>query len=189
MFVDFTYFINSTVHTSKVIWVLKTIKSYWMTCTDDTPRGSTAPSSGREGKNPHTRSEGNRLAPFSLAEAACWSGTWFVVQVRKTKWRELIPDQRLCCKMRLDVTDKAEEDRLIQATLPRSPDTEQKQLLLNIMAFPLNTVRISQHMALLTELFTWVNKTFGTKYLYRNANWNNHVSLFLLLTLYNIPFL
>lgn len=33
-------------------------------------------------------------------------------------------------------------------------------------------VRISKNMALLTELLTQVNKTFGTKYMYRNAKRN-----------------
>lgn len=45
-------------------------------------------------------------------------------------------------------------------------------------AFLLRVTRNSKHMALLTELFTSVNKTFGTKYMYRNAKQNKNSYLF-----------
>lgn len=135
--------------------------------------GTTAPSSGRKLKCPDTGTEGNRgglVHPASL-RLSTDLGPGLIFQVRKTNKEDALTDRHLCSQMRPDEARRGRDDRLIQAILPsetnryRSTPTNslQKQGLI------LNMVRISKHMALLTELFTQVNKTFGTKCMYRNA--------------------
>ena len=112
-------FINSTVHTSKVIWALKTIKKlmnafYWWEATR--LHGTTAPSSGRKLKYPNTGTKGNGgWYTSGISEAEHWSGTWFIFQVSKTNKKgtfhsSVLIDEAWCGW-------QGREDRLIQAIL------------------------------------------------------------------------
>lgn len=76
--------------------------------------------------------------------------------------------------MRADAADKAEV-RLIQAILHNLAFRDQQ---VHIVTYKFSSKTrpylkhgedLQKHMALLTELLTQVNKTFGTKYMYRNA--------------------
>lgn len=80
------YFINSTVHTSKVIWALKTINKlmnafYWWEATR--LHGATTPSSGRKLKYPNGVTGGKRgWCTSSSSEAERWSRSWFQVRMK-----------------------------------------------------------------------------------------------------------
>lgn len=114
------HFINSTVHTSKVIWALKTIKKlmnafYWWEATQ--LHGTTAPSSGRKLKYPDAGTEGNSW--LCVRHLWGWALIWDHLSGRerwmKGSWGL---SQISACTHRWSWQSwQGREDRLIQAIL------------------------------------------------------------------------
>lgn len=134
--------------------------------------------------------EGGGLVSIKhLWEAVHWSGEGEQKDAQAFhRWALALRDESWCGwrgRGQINTSNTA------QSRLQRSTGADQyRQTLFKNKGRILNMVRISKHMALLTELFTQVNKTFGTKYMYRNAKWNKTAIFFLFisLTLYSLLF-
>lgn len=116
----------------------------------------------------------------SISEAEYWSWTCFIFQVGKTNKRDF--SQINTCAHRwglMRLTRQRRHNNTSNTAQPSEINRYRSIPTHSLQKRTLTMMRISKHMALLTELFTEVNKTFGTKYIYRNAKWNKNRNFFL----------
>lgn len=139
--------------------------------------GIAAPSSGRKLKYPDTGSEGERgrdSTSIREARALTWDPGRLYSRKAGTALRsapELTDElSRLTRQRGGQISSSNTAQCGLQRSIPADSPTNR--------GLTPNTSTISEHMALLTELFTEVNKTFGTKYMYRNAKWKSNSSFF-----------
>lgn len=160
---------------------------YWREATQ--LHGTTAPSSGRKLKCPNTGTEGNRGWGGLVRIQHLWGEALIrnLVHLSGKKDKQKGSgdlSQISACAHRGGLTQltrprgQINTSNTAQSCLQRSTGTDQYLQTLQKQGLILNMVRIPKHMALLTELFTQVNKTFGTKYMYRNAKWNKTAIFF-----------
>lgn len=165
--IDFAYhFINSTVHTSRVIWALKTVKVNECLFTDEKQHGYMEQ---RLSLLAESWSTPTRVACVAPLEAEHWSRTWFTsftFHRSAHRWGPMRPTRQ---RGQINTSNTA------QSCLQRSTGTRHplQTLFENKVLFEIWWMHGgSKNIWHCSQNYSQVNKTFGTKYMYRNAKWN-----------------
>lgn len=148
--IDFAYhFINSTVHTSRVIWALKTVKVNECLFTDEKQHGYMEQ---RLSLLAESWSTPTRVACVAPLEAEHWSRTWFTsftFHRSAHRWGPMRPTRQ---RGQINTSNTAQSclSEINRYTSSPTNSLRKQGLIWNMV----DAWRIQKHMALLTELLT-----------------------------------